>query len=212
MSPDTSPTQDQAADAAGRTPLGLQRRALLRAGAGASPVLLSLASGPVSAAGMLGGQCVVASSFVSVATFKSRNPSVTTVQCSTQNADFWRTEAGKPSPPAALNATVSTLLGNTGSSYNSQTLKAVMLAPLPTSGTVQTTGELGTLQHLIAMVLNLNAGYVASPGAVNVAYLQALWINYKSNGNRYKLPASNIDWGDADIIAWLRFMMYPISI
>lgn len=212
MGPETNPTHDQAAAATGGTPNGLQRRALLRAGAGAPPVLLSLASGPVSATTVFGGQCVVASSFVSVATFRSRNPGVTTVQCSTQNADYWRAQAGTLAPPASLNVTVASLLGNTSSSFNGQTLKDVLLAPIPTSGTVQTTGELGTLQHLVAMALNLNAGHVIMPGGVNVPYLQTVWGNYKGNGNRYKLSASNIDWGDTEIIAWLRFMMYPISI
>ncbi len=78
---------------------GLNRRALLRAGAGASPVLLSLAAGPVLAARPA---CTVASSFVSVATFRSRNPHVTSIQCSTQTADYWRDQALHVTPtPAA---------------------------------------------------------------------------------------------------------------
>ena len=91
------------------------------------------------------------------------------------------------------------------------TLKDVMLAPLPTSGSVQTVGEIGTLQHLIAMALNLTAN-VAAPGNVNLPYLQGIWINYKSNGNRYILTASNINWGDTELIAWLRYMMYPAAL
>lgn len=189
---------------------GLNRRALLRAGAGASPVLLSLASGPVLASRPT---CTVASSFVSVATFKSRNPHVTSIQCSTQSADYWRDQALHVTPtPAALMVTVAALLGSTSSSFNAQVVKDVMLAPLPTTGTVQTTGELGTLQHLIGLALNLNAGFLTTGGVFNLSYIQGIWANYKTNGNRYKLPASQIDWGDTEIIAWLRFLMYPIAL
>ena len=189
---------------------GLNRRALLRAGAGASPVLLSLAAGPVLASRPT---CTVASSFVSVATFKSRNPHVTSIQCSTQTADYWRDQAlHATSTPAVLAVTVSALLGSTGSNFNAMSVKDVLLAPLPTTGTLQTTGELGTLQHLLALALNLNAGFITTGGVFNLSYIQGIWANYQTNGQRYKLPASQIDWGDTEIIAWLRFLMYPIAI
>jgi len=171
---------------------------------------MTLAAGPVAAQGF--NQCVVASSFVSVATFKSRNPNVTDIRCSSTDADYWRGQAAQPSPPSVLTAnTVAGFLGSTSSGFNLMTLKDVMLAPLPTSGSVQTVGEIGTLQHLIAMALNLTAN-VAAPGNVNLPYLQGIWINYKSNGNRYILTASNINWGDTELIAWLRYMMYPAAL
>jgi len=187
---------------------GLSRRALLRAGAGASPVLLTLASGPVAANPFANnGTCTLASSFVSVATFKSRNPTATTLKCSAQNADYWRNLAVSAPATPALNVTVATLLGNTSSAYNAMLVKDVLLAPLPTSGTVQTTGELGTLQHLIALALNLNAGFITAGAGFDLAYLQTLWTNYKFNGNRYKKPGSQIDWGDTEIIAWARLLL-----
>lgn len=187
----------------------LSRRSLLRAGAGATPVILSLASGPVAAST---AACTVASSFVSVATFKSRNPTAAGIQCSTQTADYWRDQAALVPPPERMLVTVSALLGSTISGFNGQTLREVMRLPLPTTGTVVTSGELGTLQHLIALALNLNAGHITAAGVFNLSYIQGIWSNYKSNGNRYKLPASNIDWGDTEIIAWLRFLMYPITL
>jgi hypothetical protein len=187
---------------------GLSRRALLRAGAGASPVLLTLASGPVAANPFANnGTCTLASSFVSVATFKSRNPNATTLRCSSQNADFWRELAATAPTTPALNVSVATLLGNTSSTYNAMLVKDVLLAPLPTSGSVQTTGELGTLQHLIALALNLNAGYIVAGAGFDLGYLQSLWSNYKFNGNRYKTAGSQIDWGDAEIIAWARLLL-----
>lgn len=187
---------------------GLSRRALLRAGAGASPVLLTFASGPVAANPFANnGACTLASSFVSVATFKSRNPTATTLRCSSQNADYWRDLAVSTPATAALNVTVATLLGNTSSAYNAMLVKDVLLAPLPTSGTVQTTGELGTLQHLIALALNLNAGFIIAGAGFDLAYVQTIWTNYKFNGNRYKKPGSQIDWGDPEIIAWSRLLL-----
>ena len=187
---------------------GLSRRALLRAGAGASPVLLTLASGPVAANPFANnGTCTLASSFVSVATFKSRNPNTTSLKCSSQTADDWRTLATTAPATPSLNVTVATLLGNTTSTYNGMLVKDVLLAPLPTSGSVQTTGELGTLQHLLALALSLNAGYITAGAGFDLPYIQTIWSNYKFNGNRYKKPGSDIDWGDTEIIAWARLLL-----
>ena len=188
---------------------GISRRKLLRASAGASPILLTLASGPVAANPFANnGTCTLASSFVSVATFQSRNPGVTSIKCSLQNADFWRAQAVAVVPPAvppvaALAVQVGTLLGGTSSSYNSLTLNDAFLQSVG----VQTTGELGTLQHLMALALNLNAGFLTTTPGFDLAYLQSIWINYKANGNRYKKPGSEIDWGDAEIIAWARLLL-----
>ena len=158
----------QAEPSASSTPqvksaLGLKRRALLRAGAGAAPVLLSMASGPVAATG---ATCTVASSFVSVATFKSRTPHVKSIACSTQTADYWKYAASHMSPtPPDLAGTVATLLGPTPSTYSLQTVQAVMQLHVP-SGTVETTGEVGSLQHLLALALNLKAGHITAAGVL----------------------------------------------
>jgi hypothetical protein len=189
---------------------GLNRRTLLRAGGGAAPVLLSLASSPVSAT----TACTVASSFVSVATFKSRNPHVTTIQCTgggTLDANYWKGIANTSPVPAHLLVHVSALLGSTGGGMDGNTLQYVLQQHQAT-GPIETTGELGTLQHLITLALHYNAGNLTSAGVFNLAYIQGIWANYKSNGNRYKLPASNIDWGDVELIAWLRFLMNPITL
>ncbi len=186
------------------TPVGVSRRALLRAGAGASPVLLTLASGPVAANPFANnGTCTVASSFVSVATFQSRNPKVTSLACAKQNADFWRALAVSAPATPSLNVTVATLMGTTGSSFNNQLVKDVLLS----GGAIQTSAEVGTLQHLIAMALNLNAGAMTSGAGFDLGYVQSIWSNYKANGNRYKKPGTQIDWGDTEIIAWARLLL-----
>ena len=68
---------------------GINRRALLRGGAAASPILLTLASGPVAAT----GNCVVASSFVSATVYQSRNPGSTNIACVPKTAKNWCDEA-----------------------------------------------------------------------------------------------------------------------
>lgn len=186
------------------------RRALLRAGAGSAPILLTLASRPVSAA----ESCVVASSFVSVATFRSRNPKATTIQCVSKTVDDWYRvsclpETGFISRPAYLATTVGAYLGSTTSSYNGTALWAVLKNG--STGVVHA-GEIGVLQHLIAMKLNLEKGFASAPGNLTAPYLATVWVNYKQNGNRYSLPTSGIDWDSAKLIGWLRMLMYPIAV
>lgn len=189
---------------------GLARRKLLRAGASASPVLLTLASSPVSAT----TSCVVASSFVSVATFKSRNPTTTSIKCTTRTCEDWYSQAclpasGSPSRPACLNVSVSTLLGTTTSTYKSWMLYDV----LKNGGAgITTSGELGVLQHLISLCLNVTQGFAPSPGGISQSYLQSIWTNYKTNGNTYVLSGSSINWDSSQLITWLRVQMYPITI
>jgi len=178
----------------------LDRRAMLRAGAGATPVLLTLASNPVSAA----NSCVVASSFVSVATFKSRNPTVTSVNCATRTAEDWRKACMGNPQLACATPKVSATFGSTTSSYNGRTLREVLC---DASG-ISTGSELGVLQHLIAMNLSLTQGFMrTSAGNVSPAYLSSIWQNYKSNGNQYRMPNTNITWSSAQLVTWLRYQL-----
>lgn len=192
----------------------LRRRTLLRGGAGAAaPVLMTLASGPV---GATGAACTVASSFVSVATFQSRNPLIhgNSAQCSSGNVQTWRDLSLLPATavtgavrPAYLNVPVATYLGSTASMYNTEMLWSV----LSKDTAVSTTGELGVLQHILALALSIQKSYVANSGSVSVAYLQNVWSNFKTNGNRYKLPG-NIDWGPAELITWLRVLLGTMAL
>lgn len=178
----------------------LDRRALLRAGAGASPVLLSLASNPVAAA----NSCVVASSFVSVATFKSRNPTVTSVNCATRTAEDWRNACMANAQLACATPLVSATFGATPSSYSSKTLRQVLCD----AGGISTSTELGVLQHLIALNLSVTQGFMRmSAGNVSPAYLGTIWRNYKNNGNQYKLPSSTVIWSSAQLVSWLRYQL-----
>jgi hypothetical protein len=178
----------------------LDRRALLRAGAGASPVLLTLVSNPVAAS----SSCVVASSFVSVATFKSRNPNVATVNCATRTVEDWRKACYENKSLACVEPRVSRTFGWTYSWYNGKTLREVLCDP----NGIATSGERGVVQHLTALYLSITQGYMRSPaGNVSPAYLGSIWRNFKSNGNVYRLPASGINWSSRQLVAWLRFQL-----
>jgi hypothetical protein len=198
---------------------GMDRRTLLRAGAAATPIIATLYSRPVAAAGM---SCTVASSFVSVATFASRNPGATTMQCTTLSASDWHLNAKALSGvapadrPAWANLTVSGYLGRASSAFSgldSMTNESYQIWQVMGLGAqVATTGELGVVQHILAMCLSIDYGgaAVAAGGGVNTPYLKQVWQNYKSNG-RYKLPASNLDWSEGELIGWLRMLQYPIA-
>lgn len=181
------------------------RRRLLRAGAAATPVLLTLASGSVSATT---GSCTVASSFVSVATFKSRNPTAT-AQCSTKTCESWKSEctSGNTHKPYMDATSVTTFFGacSPTSSFSDTSLSNVMKH----ANGIELNTELGVLQHLITLAMNVKTGNAALPGNVSVPYVGGIWKNYKSNGQRYKLSSSGIDWDSSKVVTWARMLVYP---
>jgi len=197
---------------------GIDRRSLLRAGAAATPIIATLYSRPVAAAGM---SCTVASSFVSVATFASRNPGAATMQCSSLSASDWYLRAKEVSGlapaarPAWATQRVKTYLGRATSTFSGVSSKSPdqyqVWEVMGLGGQVATAGELGVVQHVLAMCLSIDNGgaAVTAGGGVNTPYLKQVWQNYKSNG-RYKLPASNLDWSEGELIGWLRMLQYPI--
>jgi len=99
------PSSSQAAPAApdqavsGAPTVGINRRALLRGGAAASPILLTLASGPVAAT----GNCVVASSFVSATVYQSRNPGSNNIACVPKTAKNWCDEVKNTTSESSCN-------------------------------------------------------------------------------------------------------------
>lgn len=199
---------------------GIGRRALLRGGAAAAPVLLSLHSGPVAATGTM--SCTVASSFVSVATFVSRNPGATTLQCSTMNAGHWHQHAQivantkkKDRPKWAtrrlvnyLGASTSTIsiLGSDPSAYEVWQVMGLGSGPAQS-------GELGVVHHILGLALSIDSGggAVNTGGRINTPYLADIWRNYKING-RYVLPSSGINWSEAELIGWLKMLQYPLPL
>lgn len=194
---------------------GLDRRSLLRAGAAATPIIATLYSRPVAAAG-----CTVASSFVSLATFASRNPGATTMQCSSLTANDWNLRAreqlrGDPAQRAPwatrqvskyLGRSPGPLRGLDSMNPEGYTIAQVMALDITTSG------ELGVVQHILALCLSIENGAVTMAGGVNVPYLREVWANYKSNGSSYRMVAANLNWSEGELISWLRMLQYPIAV
>ncbi|MFN7725233.1 MAG: hypothetical protein ACK5QH_09200 [Rubrivivax sp.] len=192
---------DRPAPAEG-TPSVLSRRRLLRAGAAATPVVLTLASTPVAATT---GTCTVASSFVSAATFKSRNPNAS-AQCTTWGCEAWKSQCtnGSTTFNSTLDSTVAAFFGTTNSNLDSRTIRSI----LNDAGGIVTSGDMGVLQHLSALRLGLTYAKITSPGNVTNTYVKGVWTNYRSNGGVYILSGSGINWSSADVVTWARMLMY----
>jgi hypothetical protein len=180
----------------------------LRAGVASTPVLLSVVSRPVAAAG---SGCMVASSFVSVATFKSRNP-MGTVGCGTRNCKFWlgkakggyTTTTGCGTPE--MNAAVSAVLGSAGSTWDGQKICEVFHAG------VQASGDHGVLQRILSLHLNLVVSpvNVLTGNGISTAYLKNLWLTYYPT--KTFTASSGVVWNEAGLIKYLNAMLgdpYP---
>lgn len=191
--PQATPSGDAPPSAGRRTVL---RRALLTG----APILVTLHSGPVAAkqiTGGIGGTCIKASGFVSVATFRSRNPGVTNASCSQRTWTYWQNLANGPDgtkPPFSQkvrdyhkNLVLST-------DFNEKTVKEVLNA----------TGEdAEVLKRILAMMLNLDSGQ-ASQVDFSKAYLADVWNSYKGASG---FKVSGVTWGWDKIADWLDYLM-----
>jgi len=204
---------------------GIDRRTLLRGGASAAPILLTLHSGPVAAA----QACTVASSFVSAATFASRSPGTTYIKCTTKSAADWRVAAaascsGTTPTVAPYDATnvqwpvwasvmVKDHLVATGSAYDNDYVGYTMKR----DSSLAAAGELAILQHILGLTLTLqyDGSKITTAGApggeLTKAYLVGVWQQYRSTG-AYVMPAANVNWNAAGLLTWLKMLQYDIPV
>jgi hypothetical protein len=193
--PQATPSGDAPPSAGRRTVL---RRALLTG----APILVTLHSGPV-AAKQITGTCIKASGFISVATFRSRNPTASTI-CSTRALNEWISLAqGTVTPTAAEAAELAKLLtayapGLTLTSYFSSKTVADVLKDSSASADVM------VLKRIVAMLLNLQFGY-APNGDFSSGYLVGVWNNFASNGGNYVV--SGMTWNGMTTAQWLDYLM-----
>ena len=202
---------------------GLNRRTLLRAGAGVAPVLLTLRSGPVGATTTA---CTVASSFVSVATFASRSPGSKTIKCSSLNVGHWRDEAitkcvgeAPPGPgaPAAVQwpdwgkQKVLKHLADVGG-HKDMRVATVLKLPLASSG------QLGVLQHVLGLTLTIqysasqiNTGATLNGKSLTKFELVTIWKKYVETG-RYVNVGAGVSWNEAELIGWLKMLQFDIPL
>lgn len=193
--PQATPSGDAPPSAGRRTVL---RRALLTG----APILVTLHSGPV-AAKQITGTCIKASGFISVATFRSRNPTASTI-CSSRALNEWISLAqGTVTPTAAEAAELAKLLtayapGLTLTSYFSSKTVADVLKDSSASADVM------VLKRIVAMLLNLQFGY-APNGDFSSGYLVGVWNNFASNGGNYVV--SGMTWNGMTTAQWLDYLM-----
>ncbi len=193
--PQATPSGDAPPSAGRRTVL---RRALLTG----APILVTLHSGPV-AAKQITATCIKASGFISVATFRSRNPTASTI-CSTRALNEWISLAqGTVTPTAAEAVELAKLLtayapGLTLTSYFSSKTVADVLKDSSASADVM------VLKRIVAMLLNLQFGY-APNGDFSSGYLVGVWNNFASNGGNYVV--SGMTWNGMTTAQWLDYLM-----
>jgi hypothetical protein len=171
------------------------RRALLKMGVGASPVLLTLASGPAAAQA-----CIVASVYMSADTFASRFHGQT-LQCGSPMTPYaW--VAGRGAAPGTGNylLMVSDVLGPVSSTadavwYNDKTLHTIF-------GSEYNNGHYGVLQLLLALQLAGNPGL---PGD----YAKTIWQNYAGVNGLTSYTATGISWPTYELYAYLKRLVDP---
>lgn len=197
----SGPRVDDAPAPAGK-PVG-RRTVLRRALLTGAPVLVTLHSGPV-AAQSIGGTCIKASGFISVATFRSRNPKASSI-CSSRTLNDWIARAnGSPAPTAAEAVEFAKLLsayapGLTLSSYFIGKTVAEVLKDTSSGPDVT------VLKRIVAMLLSLQFGLASSSGGFNSGYLVGVWNNYASNGGNYVV--SGMSWNSLTTAQWLDYLM-----
>lgn len=199
----TPPDAQTAAPQAG-TQVSRSRRQLLRAGAASAPVLLTFASNPVAATGTGAAACTVASSFVSVATFNSRNAN-----------------AGKP----CMTTTCETIRNTCGNnaSYKTTKVKDVLGDCTPKSSLselsiyslfvecagIETKTERGVVQHLLTLWINLHQGTLTGlANGLTKTYVSDVWKGYKAGGDRYTKATGKINWDSEQLVTWCRRLIY----
>jgi hypothetical protein len=188
---DTNPqgqdTKQALATGLSRAEADQSRRALLRMGAGASPVLLTLASGPAAAQA-----CVVASVYMSADTFASRFQGQA-LQCGSPLTPAARVTSRGAAPAGEyLNADgtvkkVKDVLGDiqsnaTAIGYCNQTVYDTF------AGTSAYPSATGVLQLLLTLQM------AGNPGILVANYAQGIWLNYAGVNSFTKYTATGIDW------------------
>jgi hypothetical protein len=164
------------------TNVQLGRRRLLRGSLGAAPVLMTLASGPVSA-----GLCTTGSAFGSM------RPSGTqaTITCGGRTPATWYATAYGHWPIAA-NALFQTYFTPSLAGTN-VTLKDV-LDP--------TKGYNLVARNCVAALLNASMSPPLTPATVlGAAYAKAIWSAYATQG--YFEPTAGVQWTSAKIVEWI---------
>jgi hypothetical protein len=171
-------------------------------GAGASPVLLTLASGPAAAQA-----CIVASVYMSADTFASRFHGQS-LQCGMPTTPAARAAARGTAPtgeylmPDGVTVKlVKDVLGDVTSNATAVAYSADSVwnqfagfSPYPSTG--------GILQLLLTLQMAGNPGLTGD-------YAKSIWQNYAGANGFVKYTATGIDWGTYDLFNFLNRLVDP---
>jgi hypothetical protein len=160
----------------------LGRRRLLRGGLSAAPVIMTLASGPVSA-----GLCRTGSAYGSL------NPSGrrTSVTCGGRSPSVWAT-TNHSHWPLDANALFSDYF-NPGLTGNNVKLKRVV---------DPSNGYDPVARNCVAALLNASSGPPLTPSSIlSLAKAKEIWSSYATRG--YFEPTAGIRWDSAKIVDWM---------
>jgi len=166
--------------------ISLHRRRLLRSGLGAAPVLMSVASKPVLAA----GQCVTASSFTSL---DVSGDNATTLSCIGRTPEFWKQEANfgqwpEPYYAVRIKRFAATMFDAVCGSYGGYPGKTC-LQVLNIGGT--DVGRDGLARHIVAALLNAQKGWTP-PEVLSVEMVKHIWSEFTQKG--YFEPTAGVRW------------------
>jgi hypothetical protein len=158
------------------------RRRLLRGGLGAAPVIMTFASGPVSA-----GLCKTGSAYGSLHPSGTR----TSMTCGGKSPSLWTTTSSGHWPINS-NALFSSYFGPALSGSN-VTLKKVV---------DPSNGYDPVARNCVAALLNASSGPPLTPASIlSVAKAKEIWSSYATKG--YFEPTAGIRWNSAKIVDWI---------
>jgi hypothetical protein len=182
MSTKTDQEEPVGPDRRSRAAVAMDRRRLLRGGLSAAPVVMTLASGPVSA-----GLCTTCSAFGSLHP-SGKQPSIV---CSGRSPSAWD---GTPGGhwPLAQNTLFETYFAPALTGTN-VTLKNVI---------DPTKGYDPVARNCVAALLNASTSPPLTPPTIlGVGYAKTIWSSYASRG--YFEPTAGIQWHSAEIVEWI---------
>lgn len=162
--------------------VALGRRRLLRGGLAAAPVIMTLASGPVSA-----GMCKTGSAYGSM------NPSGAKkiATCGGRTPAGW-TGTNHSQWPISANALFQTYF-SPALAGNNVKLKTVV---------DPSNGYDAVARNCVAALLNASTSPAMTPATIlGIARAKAIWSSYASQG--YFEPTAGIQWNSAKIVEWV---------
>jgi hypothetical protein len=167
---------------------GASRRRFARVGAGATGVLLTLASQP----GMACDICMSASGFQSHSKSMTAASHKVAVTCNGRDPSYWRQTRSWPRGCRTTNTFSQhfSCAGSTRTTYGSTSCMKIL--------TPQSFDSQGVGVYLMAMYLNVLSGKTSF---MTVEQVRAIWTEYQATG--YYTPTAGVKWNASQIVFYL---------